>query len=162
MQEKKNSLVLKLKIALVIAALLFVTITPIINATNLENTIPPVPDLRGQQNFVLPHKTYDYRVIITEPDNDRIWVLVSWSDGGSTGWKGPFTSGYTYVTSHVWMEGGKTYIVSAKTKDIFDEESDWAQLEIHTLKSRAINLDIIDLILQRFPLIKQLFERLFF
>ena len=60
------------------------------------------------------------------------------------------------------MEGGKTYIVSAKTKDIFDEESDWAQLEIHTLKSRAINLDIIDLLLQRFPLIKQLFERLFF
>jgi len=110
----------------------------------------------------MPHKTYEYKVTITEPDDDPIWVWVSWSDGGGTGWKGPFSSGYTFKTSHVWMEYGKTYIVSAKTKDIFDEESDWTELEIHTMKNRGINLDILDILLQRFPLIKQIFERLFY
>jgi hypothetical protein len=128
----------------------------------VDNSIPPIPDLSGQQDFVIPHKLYEYRVKITEPDGDPIWVWVSWSDGGATGWKGPFTSGYTFKASHVWMEYGQTFTVSAKTKDIFDEESDWAEIEIHTIKNRAFNLEIFELILQRFPLIQQLFERLFY
>jgi hypothetical protein len=127
----------------------------------VENTIPIVPTLIGQGTFVRPHKSYEYKATGYDEDDDPIWIMICFSDGGGTGWVGPYNSGDTIAEKHVWLESSTSYKVLAKTKDVFDEESDWAELEIQTSREKVIFIDIIEYLQNRFPIITQILERLF-
>jgi rhodanese-related sulfurtransferase len=95
----------------------------------MGNNAPDIPvidgPLRGKKG-----KAYDYTFTIVDPDGDNIYLWIDW--GGTCPaieWIGPYNSGDTVSLTNTWNDTG-TYTVRAKTKDIYDEESDWGTLEV--------------------------------
>ncbi|HUS99942.1 MAG TPA: thioredoxin family protein [Candidatus Thermoplasmatota archaeon] len=76
-----------------------------------------------------PGVDYTYTFTATDPDANQISYYVDWGDNTSTGWLGPYASGYLLTANHQWAEKG-TYIVKAKVKDEHGLESDWASLSV--------------------------------
>ncbi len=73
--------------------------------------------------------SYAYNISSTDPDGDNVSYYVDWGDNTSSGWLGPYGSGEMVTLSHTWSQKG-TYTIRAKTKDIYDEESDWTTLPV--------------------------------
>jgi outer membrane protein assembly factor BamB len=104
-----------------------------IQETNLPPTIPdingPISGKKGQ--------TLNYDFISEEPDGtDMVWYYIKWGDGTNTGWIGPFDSGGKVIKSHQWSNEG-TYVIRAKAKDVYDDESNWATLAVNIPRTRA-------------------------
>jgi len=66
-----------------------------------------------------------YRVTATDPEDDTVFYLWDWGDGSTSGWLGPYESGYPVYAEHRWLTDG-VYHLSVKAKDSFDAESDWS------------------------------------
>jgi outer membrane protein assembly factor BamB len=77
-----------------------------------------------------------------DPDEDNIYVYWDWGDNTSSGWLGPYFSGEEIRENHTWDEEGN-FIIKAKLKDEYGEESDWGELEVTMPRSRNIYIDII-------------------
>jgi len=92
------------------------------------NKPPNNPALYGPPNGKAGEE-YNYFVMSTDPNDDSLYYYVDWGDGTNTSWIGLYPSGETVVVSHTWSKKGE-YTVKAKTRDIFDEESDWSELEV--------------------------------
>jgi len=69
--------------------------------------------------------SYSYTFTSTDPDGDQVSYYVDWGDGTTPVWSSFQASGATYSASHTWTSTG-TYIIQAKAKDTFGEESDWS------------------------------------
>jgi hypothetical protein len=96
-------------------------------------------------------KPYDYTFNATDPDGDTILYFIDWNDNTTTGWIGPYNSGEEVVSTHTWTEKGN-YIIKAKAKDPFGEESDWGTLEITMPKSSALSFNMFfQQLFERFP-----------
>jgi len=96
-------------------------------------------------------ESYDYTFTTTDPDCDDIRLYVDWGDDSVEEWIGPYNSGEEVTLSHIWDEKG-TYEIKAKAKDIFDEESDWATLEVTIPRSKAV----FDLFQSKFPILAKI------
>jgi len=92
------------------------------------NDPPSKPDIDGRTRGG-PHQTYPYTFVSTDPDDNDVSYYIDWGDDTNTGWIGPYDSGEEITKSHKWDEMG-TYIIKAKAKDIFEEESEWGYLEV--------------------------------
>jgi len=79
----------------------------------------------GQDNGM--HKTsYTYSTSTTDPNpGDKLYYKFDWDDGTTSQWMGPYDSGQTISTDHVWNEPG-TFNVKVKAKDLAESESDWS------------------------------------
>ena len=88
--------------------------------------------------------------------------MVLWGDSGSGIWEGPFSSGEEIKLTYTWNEPLTKYIIRAKAKDNFGYESDWAKQTIFTPRNRVVFFEILEGILERFPILNHLLERLFF
>jgi len=76
--------------------------------------------------------------------------FIDWGDDTNTGWIGPYTSGDQITESHTWSTKG-TYMVKAKAKDPFGNESDWATLRVtmpYSFNKPVIHF--LELLFQRF------------
>ena len=69
--------------------------------------------------------SYTYSTHTTDPDGDNVYYFFDWGDGSTTGWLGPFASGNTISTSHMWGSVG-TYSIKVKAKDVNNAESEWS------------------------------------
>ncbi|MCK4902460.1 MAG: PKD domain-containing protein, partial [Thermoplasmatales archaeon] len=69
--------------------------------------------------------SYPYTFTSTDPDGDQVSYYIDWGDGTTPVWSSFQASGATYSASHTWTSKG-TYIIQAKAKDTFGEESDWS------------------------------------
>jgi len=67
----------------------------------------------------------------------------------------PYDSGEEITRSHSWSNK-RTYTIICKAKDIHDEESNWATLEVSMPKNHAMNQWIYWL-LEQHPLLENLF-----
>lgn len=95
---------------------------------SISNTAPTKPWITGKRIGSVG-QTYEYSFRSFDLEGDNIYYIVTWDYGGSTGWLGPYNSGYKLTLNHTWDEG-KTHTVRAKAKDIFDEESKWATMKV--------------------------------
>ena len=86
----------------------------------------------------------------TDPDGDDIWYYVDWDDWEDTLWLGPYPSGQEVIVSHTWDDRGK-YTIRAKARDIFEEESDWAYLEVTMPVNQQSTHPWFQWFLERFP-----------
>ena len=125
----------------------------------LPNIPPSIPVIYGP-NSGRPGIEYEYAFIITEPDGDDYHFLVEWGDGNTSGWMGPFSSGFIVKLSHKWNETG-TYVIRAKLKD-FCGESPWGLLEVNMPRSKAISSLSFFRFLEQFPIIKEVLLRLIY
>jgi len=128
------------------------------------NYPPNVPTIRGPSSGKAGEQ-YSYVISSTDPEEDAVHYYIDWGDGITSGWLGPFDSGYEINQSHMWDEKDN-YLIKVKAKDSNDKESDWAILEVSMPKSKlCINtqfLRFLENLLQNhlhlFPLLRQLLE----
>jgi hypothetical protein len=98
-----------------------------------------------------PGIVYEYIFNATDPDSDNLEYYIKWGDGDIEDWIGPYPSGEEINLSHSWEKGGK-YIISAKVRDIFGEESNWETLEVTIPRSKAIVINsLLYKFLQNYP-----------
>lgn len=94
-----------------------------------ENSAPHPPVVDGPSRGKAG-EAYAYTFTVVDPDGDQIYIWVEW--GGAcpaVQWLGPYNSGETVTLTNTWNDTG-TYLVKAKAKDIYDEQSDWETLEV--------------------------------
>ena len=126
----------------------------------VSNTIPEITKLTGKNKNLKPHESYLYTATASDADDDQIWIQIYFSDGGGTGWRGPYNSSESLSIKHVWAETNTQYTVKAKTKDIFGEESDWVVLDVNTPRNRPILFNLLEIIQNRYPIIAQILQRI--
>lgn len=100
-----------------------------------ENLRPKKPIILGPTSGKAG-TTYDYTFVSIDPDGDDLFYWILWFDGcpGVT-WDGPYQSGQEIIKSYAWNDEG-TYTIQVKAKDVYDAESDWANLEVSIPKTK--------------------------
>jgi fimbrial isopeptide formation D2 family protein/uncharacterized repeat protein (TIGR01451 family) len=93
------------------------------------NNPPNKPDKPSGPTQGRAGTSYSYTTSTTDPDGDQVYYKWDWGDGTFSEWIGPLDSGETVTASHIWATMG-TYRVRVKAKDVYDQESDWAELEV--------------------------------
>ncbi len=120
--------------------------------TTRANQPPNPPIITGPDKGKV-RTTYDYNFTAIDPDGDKLYYFIDWGDTTNSGWIGPFQSGDQITESHTWSKRA-TYTLKAKVKDIYDNESDWAQFKV-TMPKRttylpSLFLELIERFMERF------------
>jgi len=116
--------------------------------TITDNQPPLAPQITGPHEGA-PGTSYLFNFQTTDPQDDNIWYFIDWGDNSTSGWLGPYVSGYTLHIQHAWAEEGN-FTVKAKAKDAYGAESDWGYFNIVTPSVYVFSFNL---------LLKQLFER---
>jgi rhodanese-related sulfurtransferase len=95
------------------------------------NTEPDMPEISGPSEGH-PGEELTYIFSSQDAEGDDVYYWVDWNDTTTTEWTGPYVNDEEIILTHIWEEKG-TYLIKAKTKDIFDEESDWSDLYTITI-----------------------------
>jgi hypothetical protein len=111
--------------------------------------------------------SYTYSATSTDPDGHHIFYWFDWGDGTNTGWMGPYFSGQTANTAHVWSLTG-TYTIKVKAKDDPDGngdcsdgmESSWGTLTISMPKNKPYINPLFSRFLENHPHMFPLLRRL--
>ena len=126
------------------------------------NQPPGLPIITGPIKGKVGRVTY-YNFTSIDPDGDGIYYFIDWGDSTNSSWIGPYLSGDEIIKSHTWSTKG-TYTVKAKAKDIYGNESDWAQLEITMPKGMiyipSFILELFEKFMERFPFVFQILRQL--
>jgi len=126
------------------------TAGPIWKFTTSEavNNPPLKPTITGPaKGKINVNQTFNFTS--TDPDANQIFYSVEWGDNTSTGWLGPYNSGYKLTFAHQWSVKG-TYAIRAKVKDIHGLESEWTTFQVTMPKNVGIN---------NYPFLHWLFEQ---
>jgi len=138
------------------AKLFFATIAEFIQISS-ANQPPTNPTIAGPKQGN-PGIEYTYTFQATDPNHDQLYYYIDWGDNNHEEWIGPYTSNQEITLNHIWTEKGN-YVIKAKVKDIFDDESDWTQLAITmpTIQQKTkLQTPILHRITSTFPLLKHL------
>jgi len=128
-----------------------------IEITNNEETpnyAPSMPTITGPSSGKI-NQEYDFTFVSNDPEGGNIYYYVDWGDGQTEDWIGPYTSDEPITLSHSWSEQN-TFEIKAKCKDVEGLESDEATMEFST--PRVMNKLIFTFILEKFPILKNLFK----
>lgn len=87
---------------------------------------------------------YNYSTHTEDLEGDNIFYLFDWGDGSNSGWIGPFESGETATSIHIWTEKG-SYNIKVKAKDTNNLESLWSE-SLH-FSTPKIHVNLYDIIL---------------
>ena len=122
----------------------------LIKVPAFENHPPESPVITGETEGKIGVE-YDYSFISSDPDIHDLFYYIEWGDGTNSGWIGPYSSGQEITVSHTWDEED-TYTIRAKARDIFEEESDWAYLEVTMpVNQHSYSFPLLQRLLERFP-----------
>jgi hypothetical protein len=103
---------------------------------------------------------YYYTSSSIDPDNDNIYYKFDWDDGTNSNWLGPYSSGASINTSHIWEKTG-SYNIKVKAKDVNEMESDWSDpLTISMPKLNNRLLDYFINFLENHPIIYKILQLL--
>ncbi|RLI64705.1 MAG: hypothetical protein DRO67_03750 [Candidatus Asgardarchaeum californiense] len=125
-----------------------ISITQII--VRIENSKPDKPGKPSGPTSGKVGVEYEYVFVTTDPDNDKIFYKVDWGNGETSEWIGPFASGESITTSHVWSIKG-TYPIKVLAKDINGAESSWSDsLNVSMSKNKAVLKTVLHNLIERF------------
>jgi len=114
------------------------------------NNAPNTPTLTGPSKGKIGVE-YTYNVTGTDSDLDQVFYYVDWGDNTSTGWLGPYASGYMLSVDHTWTTKG-SYTIKAKVRDEHGLESGWKTLDVTMpTKFGIINGSFLDWLFEQFP-----------
>jgi len=103
-------------------------------------------------------ETYIYSAVTSDPEGDDIYYLFDWGDGTDSGWIGPYSSSKECEIEHIWRSDG-SYEVRVKAQDFHGVVSEWSDpLTVSMPKNRIVHHTFIELILQYFALLQNLFQ----
>jgi hypothetical protein len=92
------------------------------------NHQPNKPTISGYSQGRIK-KEYTYQVSSIDPDGQNVSLFVDWGDRTNTSWLASIPSGSLLNITHSWAKKG-TYIIKAKAKDTYGNESDWGTLQV--------------------------------
>ena len=118
---------------------------------------PKKPIILSGSSIGKPGEEYFYKFVVNDPDEDNIYLRISWGDNNNTGWIGLYNSGEEEILSHIWSESGK-FALKAKVKDIYGAEGEWAEFTVSMPRDISTNNILLLRILERFPLLQQLYN----
>jgi hypothetical protein len=95
---------------------------------------PDLPDIEGQSVGKVAER-YDYTFSTTDPEGHDVRYYIDWGDGKTFNWIGPYSSGEKVTKSHQWALEDE-YIISVKAKDIYNVESDLAEMTVSMTKTK--------------------------
>ena len=120
-----------------------------------ESNLPPGRPTIFEVKYY-PSKRWSFKFITQDPNGDDVCFYIDWGDGQKEEWIGPYDSGEEIIIKHPFLSKGE-YTITAKTKDIYDAESDWGTLKVTMPKNKAINslfLQFLEKLMERFPLLE--------
>jgi len=106
---------------------------------------PPIgsPTLNGP-TYMEANVEYELSFSSIDPEGDAIFYNFSWDDGTYSVWLGPYDSGETCHSKHIWDEEG-CYKVRVKAKNENGLESDWMPMAKSKAKS-VLPVDFLEFI----------------
>ena len=117
---------------------------------DLINEGPSAPTIDGPSSGK-PGNEYLFKFESTDPDEHNLYYYIDWGDETCEEWIGPYDSGELVISGHIWEEVG-TYVIKAKVKDIYDDESDWTTLEVvMPVNKQFLSFPILKMFFERFP-----------
>jgi len=116
--------------------------------------IPSKPTINGPVNGK-PNEEYEYTFLVTDSNNDDIFIYVDWGDNKNTGWLGPYQSSIEIILAHTWSEKG-TYLISARAKDTNDIIGFANTFEIYRPKNNVIYNSFLSRLIKRFLLLEKI------
>jgi len=120
-----------------------------------SNSQPFAPEISGP-SMGLPGTEYEFTFMVSDPNNDDVYLYVDWGDGDTEDYSGPHNSGDEVALSHAFSGQG-TYIVKAKAKDTSDSEGPWGALQINIPRPKVFAfIQILERIIQRFPVLERI------
>ncbi|KYK25163.1 hypothetical protein AYK24_10460 [Thermoplasmatales archaeon SG8-52-4] len=107
---------------------------PGVDIDAVQHIIPFVntPPLKPEINGIKTGKSgveYEFTFKATDNESDKVYYYIVWDDGYLEPWIGPYDSGELVTISHKWSNNGE-YIIKAKAKDIYDQESPWSEFVV--------------------------------
>jgi outer membrane protein assembly factor BamB len=114
-----------------------------------SNTPPNPPIIEGLAEGDVGTE-YDYKFLITDPDNNPVQVYVDWGDGTNS-WSYEGASGQRIWQGHTWIKKG-TYTITAKARDVLGLESNWSTMEVTMpLPYEPPHPRLLEWLLEQFP-----------
>lgn len=101
---------------------------PSLRREGISGGFPSKPEINGPSSGI-PNTDYDFTFSSVDPTGEDVYYYIEWGDGDIEEWIGPYNSGEDVIKTHSWSEKG-AFFIRAKAKDVNDEESAWASLEI--------------------------------
>jgi len=87
---------------------------------------PERPVINSGPNQIIVGQESEYKFSAIDPDSDAVYIMVDWGDNSESIWHGSYASGQEVSLKHKWENDG-SYNIKAKSKDIYEYESDWSQ-----------------------------------
>jgi carboxypeptidase T len=117
---------------------------------NNENNPPGNPIITGPERPE-KEKSSTYTIRSVDPDDDKLYYLISWGDGASEEeWQGPYSSNEEVTFNHTWEKKGE-YQIKVRAKDEHGMLSEWSTLTVTAPKFGSFS-SIWDLLLSYFSL----------
>ena len=123
-----------------------------------NNTPPAAPELNGPTTVKVNTPT-DYTLSTTDLESDVVYYWIDWGDDNVTEWDGPYASGEEVKFTNTWCNKG-TFTIQAKAMDFYCLESEISELEITVPRNKLINLNLLDILFERFPQVQMMFRYL--
>ncbi len=117
--------------------------------TIIDNQPPLAPQITGT-NQGKPGTSYIFHFQTVDPQDDNISYFIDWGDNSTSGWLGPYASGFVLGIPHSWMNKGD-FTVKAKAKDIWGAESNWSTFPVKMPTSYEDSYPLLHWMLDRFP-----------
>lgn len=125
----------------------------------VANQPPSIPEISGPTSGTSGVE-YDFTLKSNDPDGDDVFYCINWSDGTSEFVFGPYSSNEEIIVSHTWEEKG-TYLVKVKARDYYEDESDWATLEVAIPKNKSTQFFLETYFPRLFSIFSNLFVNIF-
>lgn len=109
----------------------------------IANQPPSTPEIQGPSKGK-PGEEYQCTISSIDPEDDKVFYYINWSDGTNTTYTGPHNSGQEITINHTWAEKG-TYIIQVKAWDFYQADSNWNTFEVSITKTKNLQVkSIID------------------
>lgn len=82
---------------------------------------------------------------VTDPDDDQVYIQVSFGDGTTSEWMGSYPSGHTFNFSHSWDSAG-IYCVKARGKDSQGNIGNWSSCKTVTINQPSSANDTLEIV----------------
>lgn len=128
----------------------------------IENQPPNPPEIQGPSKGK-PGEVHQYVISSIDPEDNKIFYYINWSDGTNTTYTGPHTSGQGITVNHTWVEKGN-YIINVTAWDFYQAKSDYTTFEVRMsrMKSQYAPLYIRDLINNIYEFFDSFYEKFLF
>ena len=125
-----------------------------------SSNLPPIkPNIEGPTSGKV-HIAYNFSFSSLDPDSDDVYFLIDWGDGSIEEWIGPFNSGEKIIINHSWKKRDN-YIIKAKSRDVYYQESALSVYEIKIPRSSFSNNLLIFRILKKSELFFQIISKFY-